>query len=152
MLHSRYIVVEDYPDDSSRVVYNGASSIEAQKALGISVEKGEAQAVLYFSHPMHNQVRYPLQEKAEVAERARQSELARNAEANRKTLQAQAKRDQAKKLAAEAAALEAQAAAHLDAPEQTLEPEPAKQDAGESSPDSKPKKNGKPKKSEKQDE
>ena len=143
MLHSRYIVVEDFPDDTSRVIYNGSSSIEAQKAMGESIERAKAQAVLYFAHPHYNQVRYPLQEKIDIQERLRQADQVRNADSVRKTKEAEAKRLKAKELLAQAETLEAQASAHLDAA--PADGAPVTEPAGE--PDSKPK-NGKKKKSE----
>lgn len=139
MLHSRYIVVEDYADDTSKVLYNGSSSIEAQKQMGLSIERAEAQCVLLFSHPHVNQARYPAQEKIEIAQRASQAQDVRNAESIRKAKEVEAKRQVAQKLIAEADELEAS----LDA----AGPAAAATSQGAQEQDSKPK-NGKKKKSE----
>ncbi len=112
MLQSRYIVVEDFADNTTKVLYAGSSSIEAQKAMGESVKRQEADCVLFFSHPMHSQIRYPAAEKIAAEERARLAEKQKTAAADAKRLEAAAKREKAKQLSAEAKRLEAEAAAH----------------------------------------
>lgn len=109
MLHSRYIVVEDFPDNTTRVVYNGASSIEAQKAMGKSIDEAQCQAVLLFSHPNANQVRYPAREKQEIIERAEHAKKAINAETVARQREATLKRANAARLISEADALEGKA-------------------------------------------
>ena len=84
----------------------------AQKAFGVETDKGEAQAVLFFSHPMHNQIRFPLQDKANAAEQGKRQEVQKNAAIEAKKKEAAANRDKAKQLSADAKKLEAEVAAH----------------------------------------
>lgn len=136
MLHSRYIVVEDFPDDSTRVVYNGASSIEAQKAMGKSIHEAKADAVIFFSHPISSQVRYPAREKLEIAERAEHAKKAISAEAVTRQQQAALKRANAARLVAEADALEGnpRSAAAAATPESEAETEDLPESGDEKSP------------------
>jgi hypothetical protein len=79
--------------------------------MASAIAKGRAEAVLLFSHPMHSQIRYPLQEIADASERERHAEELKNAGVTAKKAEASAKRDKAKQLTAEAKRLEAEAAA-----------------------------------------
>lgn len=115
MLQSRHIVVVDLPDGSTETRYQGSNVIAAEKALAEAIAEGKGAAAVVFHHPIPSRIRYPLQEKQDAARRVKEAEEAANAEANRNTRVAQEKRDQAKKLNAEAKRLEAEAAKHLPA-------------------------------------
>lgn len=112
MLHSRYIVVEDFPDGKTEVLYNGPDSAKAQAALTASTKRGQADAVILFAHPPTNQLRYPAEEKKTLEERAKAEERTAEQAANAKKIEAAGKREKAKQLTAEAKRLEAEAAAH----------------------------------------
>jgi hypothetical protein len=84
MLHSRHIVVLDFPDGKTETVYNGPSSAEAKDAFDKAIAKCEADTVLLFSHPMPSLIRHPQQEAAAAKERKEFSEVRANAEEQKK--------------------------------------------------------------------
>jgi hypothetical protein len=100
MLHSRHIVVADFTE-KTLTVYQGPDITAANKAMAAEVAKGEAEAVLLFSHPMPTSVRYPLQDKAAIQARADEAKLAEKAAADQEAAELQGKRDQVKALQAE---------------------------------------------------
>lgn len=101
MLHSRHIVVADFPEGKTLMVYQGADVTAAGKAMAAEVAKGEAEAVLLFSHPMPTSVRYPLQDKAAIQARVLEAKQAEQTAADRKAAELQEKRDQVKALQAD---------------------------------------------------
>jgi hypothetical protein len=101
MLHSRHIVVADFPGGKTATVYQGADWVSAQEAMAAEVAKGEAEAVCLFSHPLPTTVRYPLQDKAAAAARAEEAEAAKEAEARKAALELEAKKAEVKRLQAE---------------------------------------------------
>lgn len=110
MLHSRHIVVADFADGSTRTLYQGADSAAAEKARLAEIAKGEADAVVIFSHPTPLTVRYPAQEKKDAAQRALESERQANAASASKQKAIEDKRAESKRLAAEAKRLETELA------------------------------------------
>ena len=98
MLHSRHIVVADFPGGSSQTLYQGADPVAAFKAMAEETAKGEAEAVLLFSHPMPTSVRYPLQDKAAAEARAAEAKAAEERASNAEGAALEAKKAEVKRL------------------------------------------------------
>jgi len=98
MLHSRHIVVADFPEGRTITLYQGSDSIAAFKAMADETAKGEAEAVLLFSHPMPTSVRYPLQDRAAAEARAAEAKAAVEREAAKETEALEAKKAEVKRL------------------------------------------------------
>lgn len=106
MLHSRHIVVADFPDGTTETLYQGEDALRAEKSMEKACLEAKAEIVLIFHHPPIGRVRYPIQENVDAEQRATQTErLAAAAEEQRKQKAADL-REQAKKLTAEAKQLE----------------------------------------------
>lgn len=101
MLHSRHIVVADFPGGKTATVYQGGDWSAAQKAMSAEVAKGEAEAVILFSHPTPTWARYPLQDKAAAESAANEIKLAQEAATAREADLLEAKKVQLKALQAE---------------------------------------------------
>jgi hypothetical protein len=100
--HNRFIVVADWPDGHSEVLYNGPDVTQSAKAMQTVISVGEAEVVLEFSHPVANRTRYPLHERLMIEAQTKASENRAEAEQNAAKIKAQIKREQAAKLLAEA--------------------------------------------------
>lgn len=113
MLQSRHIVVADYADGKTETLYQGPDYQEAEKAKEKAVQEAKAEAVMVFHHPSFSQIRYPFQEAQVAEERRQQTARAEKAAQERMLKDAQAKRETAKKLVAEAKKLETEAQERL---------------------------------------
>jgi len=120
MLHSRHIVVADFPDGRTRTLYQGPDQAAAEKAMELAIARAEAEAVIIFSHPLITRMRLPLQEAAEAERRAEEAEALKTAAITKEAQDLAAKKAQHAALTAEIAELEKA---------QDPDPEPAKKSA-----------------------
>ena len=111
MLHSRHIVVVDFPDGKTETVYQGADITAAEKAKDKAIREGSAEAVIVFHHPTPGQVRYPIREAQEAKERAQLAESAAAGQTAENRLLAAKHRAEANALLAKADALDGKAPA-----------------------------------------
>ena len=81
MLHTRHIVVADFPNGTTRTLYQGPDAAAADRELERCVNEAKADQVLVFNHPIAARVRQPLQEAIDIARQAEESK-------NRQTLAA----------------------------------------------------------------
>jgi D-aminopeptidase len=98
--------VEHLADGTSRVLYQGDDVTAAIKALEESIAEGKAFRVDRFFNPVPIQIRFPAQEKADAAKRAKASEVAKDTQVQLNAALAAAHRAQAEKLIAQAEKLE----------------------------------------------
>ena len=141
MLHSRYIIVADFPGGKTVTVYQGADCVAADRAFAKAIEEGKAEAVVEFCHPMPNRVRHPLQEISAAEDRAKEGERREASERDARRIAGEGKRAQAEALLLEAEKLDAEAKANSEPAEAGV---PATKPAKAGVPVTKPAKAGVP--------